>query len=59
MVSDARYNDLKTDSLNMTYRPAAQSDWYLESLEVQAAGEPAASTSTVQAALAKRSRACR
>ena len=51
VVSDARYNDLKADSLNMTYRPAAQSDWYLESLEVRTAGEPAALASTVQAAL--------
>jgi predicted permease len=51
VVSDARYNDLKADSLNMTYRPAVQSDWYLESLEVRTSGDPAALATTVQTVL--------
>jgi predicted permease len=51
VAADARYNDLKTDSLNMVYRPARQADWYLESLEVRTAGTPAALASAVQAAI--------
>ena len=64
VAADARYNDLKTDSLNMVYRPARQADWYLESLEVRTAGTPAALASAVQAATqrgraAPRARRCR
>ena len=51
VVADARYNDLRTDSLNMVYRPASQADWYLESLEVRTAGDPAALAASVQAAI--------
>jgi predicted permease len=51
VAADARYNDLKTESLNMIYRPARQADWYLGSLEVRTAANPIALASTVQAAL--------
>ena len=51
MVSDARYNDLKGESPNMAYRPIAQSDWYPESLEIKAAGDPAGLVGTVQTVL--------
>ena len=57
--SDARYNDLKTDSLNMAYRPAAQSDWYLESLEVRTAATRRRSRPPCRRPFARQSRACR
>ena len=51
VAADARYNDLRTESLNMAYRPARQADWYLESLEVRTSGDAAAVAPSVQAAI--------
>jgi predicted permease len=51
VAADARYNDLRTESLNMVYRPARQADWYLESLEVRTSGDAAAVAPGVQAAI--------
>jgi len=51
VAADARYNDLRTESLNMVYRPARQADWYLESLEVRTSGDAAAVAPSVQAAI--------
>jgi len=51
IAADARYNDLRTDSQNMVYRPARQADWYLESLEVRTSGEAAGLAASVQAAI--------
>ncbi|MEO8504398.1 MAG: ABC transporter permease [Acidobacteriota bacterium] len=50
VVADAHYDDVKGDSPNMAYRPAAQTDWYLDSLEVRTSRDPAALVSTVRAA---------
>ena len=51
IAADAHYNDVKGDSPNMVYRPAAQSDWYLESLEVSVAGDSRAVASAASTML--------
>jgi predicted permease len=51
VVSDARYNDLKGESPNMAYRPIAQTDWYPQSLEIKAVGDPAGLVTTLASVL--------
>ena len=50
VVADAHYDDVKADSPNMAYRPVAQTDWYLDSLEVRTSRDPAALVSTLRTA---------
>jgi len=51
VVEDARYNDVRAESLNMAYMPATQSERYLTSLEVRAAGDPTTLANAVRNAL--------
>lgn len=51
VVDDARYNDVRGESLNMAYLPASQDQRYLTSVEVRAEGDPAPLTSAVRSAL--------
>jgi predicted permease len=40
VVEDARYNDVKAESLNMAYMSAMQTDRYLDHVQVRAEGNP-------------------
>jgi predicted permease len=51
VVEDARYNDVRAESLNMAYMPATQTERYLTSLEVRAGGDPTTLANTVRNAL--------
>lgn len=51
VVEDARYSDLKDESLNMVYLLAMQTDRYLENVEVRVAGNPTALANAVRNAL--------
>ncbi len=51
VVEDARYNDVRAESLNMSYMPATQTDRYLKSLEVRAAGDPTSLANAVRSVL--------
>jgi predicted permease len=51
VVEDARYNDVKAESVSMSYLPAVQSERYLRSLEVRSSGNPAALVGAVRHAL--------
>lgn len=51
VVEDARYNDVRAESLNMAYMPATQTGRYLTSLEVRAAGDPTSLANAVGTAL--------
>jgi putative ABC transport system permease protein len=48
VVEDARYNDVKAESVSMSYLPAIQSDRYLRSIEVRTSGNPTAWASAVR-----------
>jgi ABC-type lipoprotein release transport system permease subunit len=48
VVEDARYNDVRAESLNMAYMPATQTERYLTSVEVRAAGDPTALANAVR-----------
>ena len=51
VVEDARYNDVRTESVNMTYLLATQSDRYANHVQVRVGGEPAAMINAVRNAL--------
>jgi predicted permease len=51
VVEDARYNDVKAESLSMSYLPALQSERYLRSIEVRTSGNPVALAGAVRHAL--------
>ncbi|MGH9158830.1 MAG: FtsX-like permease family protein, partial [Vicinamibacteraceae bacterium] len=51
VVEDARYNDVRDAALNMTYLLAAQTERYVENVELRAAGNPTALTNAVRNAL--------
>ena len=51
VVEDARYNDVRAESLNMAYMPATQTERYLTSLEVRVAGNPTSLANAVRNAL--------
>ena len=51
VVEDARYNDLKHAPPNMVYLLAAQSDQYLNGIEVRVAGRPVALVKALRASL--------
>ena len=40
IVEDARYNDVKAESVSMSYLPAIQGGRYLRSIEVRTSGDP-------------------
>jgi putative ABC transport system permease protein len=51
VVEDARINDVRAESVDMSYVPSTQTDRYLRSLEVRAAGDPTSLASAVRNAL--------
>ncbi|MPY89351.1 MAG: FtsX-like permease family protein [Luteitalea sp.] len=51
VVQDARSDDLTAGAVNMAYRPVTQSDDYLASIEVRAAGAPAALAAEIRSTL--------
>jgi predicted permease len=51
IVEDARYNDVKAESVSMSYLPAVQSERYLRSIEVRTSGNPTALADAVRYAL--------
>jgi predicted permease len=51
VVEDARYNDVKAESLSMSYLPAVQSERYPRSIEVRTSDNPTALASAVRHAL--------
>ena len=51
VVEDARYNDVKAESVSMSYVPAVQSERYLRSIEVRTTGDPTALANAVRHAL--------
>jgi predicted permease len=51
VVEDARYNDLRDESLNMVYLPVIQSERFADNVQVRAAGDPTALTNAVRNAL--------
>ncbi len=51
VVEDARYDDVKTESVSMAYLPAVQAQRYLRSVELRTSGNPAALASAVRRAL--------
>jgi predicted permease len=51
VVADARYNDVRAESVSMSYLPAIQSQRYLRSIEVRTSGTPAALVGGVRQAL--------
>jgi predicted permease len=53
VVEDARYNDIRAESLNMTYVLATQADRYLDNVEVRVSGNPTAFVNAVRKALAE------
>lgn len=53
VVADARYNDVRAESLNMTYVLATQTGRYLGNVEVRVSGNPTALVSAVRRALAE------
>jgi predicted permease len=53
VVEDARYNDLKAESLNMAYMLVMQTERFVENVEVRVAGNPTALANAVRTALRK------
>ena len=51
VVEDARYNDVKADSVSMSYLPLAQSERYARGIELRTSGDAAASANAVRHAL--------
>ncbi len=51
VVEDARYNDVRAESVNMAYMPATQTERYLNHVQVRAAGNPTAVTNALRKAL--------
>jgi predicted permease len=51
VVENARYNDVKAESVSMSYLPAVQSQRYLSSIEVRTSGTPSALAGAVRQAL--------
>jgi predicted permease len=51
VVQDARYNDVRAESLNMTYVLAMQTEQYLDNVEVRVSGNPTAFVNAVRKAL--------
>ena len=51
VVEDARYNDVRAESLNMTYVLATQTEQYLDNVEVRVSGDPTAFVNAVRNAL--------
>jgi predicted lysophospholipase L1 biosynthesis ABC-type transport system permease subunit len=51
VVEDARYNDVRTEAVNMVYAPATQAGRYLDRVQVRTKGDPAAVTNAVRIAL--------
>jgi predicted permease len=51
VIEDARYNDVKAESVNMAYIPVAQSERYLTSLEVRTSANPMLLATTIRDAL--------
>ena len=51
VVEDARYDDVKAESVSMAYLPAVQAQRYLRSVELRSSGNPAALASAVRRAL--------
>ena len=51
VVEDARYNDVRAESLNMTYVLATQTEQYLDNVEVRVSGDPMAFVNAVRNAL--------
>jgi len=51
VVEDARYNDVKAESVSMSYLPAAQSGRYPRSIEVRTSGDSAAMAAALRRAL--------
>lgn len=51
VVEDARYNDVRDESLNMAYMLAVQTERYVENVELRAAGNATALTNAVRNAL--------
>jgi predicted permease len=51
VVEDARYNDVRAESLNMVYTPATQAERYLDRVQVRVGGNPTAFTNAVRSAL--------
>ena len=51
VVEDARYNDVRAESPNMTYVLATQTGRYLDNVEVRVSGDPMAFVSAVRKAL--------
>jgi predicted permease len=51
VVEDARYNDLRDESLNMAYMLVIQNERFAENVEVRVEGNPAALTNAVRNAL--------
>jgi putative ABC transport system permease protein len=51
VVEAARYNDVKAESVNMTYLLATQSERYANNVQVRAAGNPTALINAVRNAL--------
>jgi predicted permease len=48
VIEDARYNDVRAESLDMVYLPAAQSEQFLRSVEVRVQGDPATAANAVR-----------
>jgi predicted permease len=51
VVGDARYNDVRDESLNMAYILATQTERYVENVQVRVEGNPTALTNAVRKAL--------
>jgi putative ABC transport system permease protein len=51
VVEDARYNDLRDESLNMAYMLVIQTERFAENVEVRVEGNPTALTNAVRSAL--------
>ena len=51
VVEDARYNDVRDESLNMAYVLATQTERYVENVQVRVEGDPTALTNAVRKAL--------
>jgi predicted permease len=51
VVKDARYDDLKDESVSMSYQLAVQNERYLRSIEVRTSGRPSALAGAVRQAL--------
>jgi predicted permease len=51
VVEDARYNDVRDESLNMAYVLAMQTERFIQNVEVRVAGNPTALANAVRSAL--------